>query len=205
MQLPRVVIAAVFFVIGALLAVPALINWVSPDTEPAASATTSSPSPNGSSTALAVTATIGGVSCPARTLTVTVRNTSGKTIDFAIEKDDDTAAIPGQIRPDSTRTIAVKLREDRRTRITVNWANKRIVAKSVKANCEKASGGGGGTTPTPTPTKTPPDDLPHTGPDDVVWARAATGVGIILTGAIIFWYGGIWPRRREQVFSKKNT
>ncbi|TDB84839.1 hypothetical protein E1264_23235 [Actinomadura sp. KC216] len=204
MQLPRVVIAAVFFVIGALLAVPALINWVSPDSERAASATTTSPSPSGSSAIPVVTATFGAVSCPARTVTVTVRNTSDKTIDFAIEKDDDTAAIPGQIRPDSTRTVAIKLREDRRTRITVNWANKRIVARSFTANCKK-SGGGAGTTPTPTPTRTPPEKLPHTGPDDVVWARAATGVGIILTGAIIFWYGGIWPRRREQVFSKKNT
>ncbi|TMQ90216.1 hypothetical protein ETD83_36435 [Actinomadura soli] len=210
MQLPRVVIAAVFFVIGALIAIPALINWVSPDSERAASATTtSSPSPSGSSPsggkpALAVTVTIGSVACPAATVNVTVRNTSNKTIDFGIEKDDDTAAIPGQIRPDSTRTVAVRLREDRRTRITVNWANKRIGSKTVTANCKKAAGGAG-TTPTPTPTRTPPDKLPHTGPDEVLWARAATGVGIILTGAIIFWYGGIWPRRREQVFSKKNT
>ncbi|TDD36167.1 hypothetical protein E1287_11625 [Actinomadura sp. KC06] len=212
MQLPRVVIAAVFFVIGALIAIPALINWVSPDSERAASAnTTSSPSPSptkpsaspsGSKPGQAVTASVGSVSCPARTVNVTVRNTGDKTEDFAIEKNDDTAAIPGQIRPDSSRTVAVRLREDRRTRITVNWANKRIQTKTVTANCEKAGGGPGAT---PKPTRTPPDELPNTGPDDLLWARAATGVGIILTGAIIFWYGGIWPRRRDQVFSKKNS
>ncbi|RKS76796.1 hypothetical protein BZB76_2158 [Actinomadura pelletieri DSM 43383] len=208
MQLPRVVIAAVFIVIGALIAVPALVSWMSPDSEPAASATTSpsasastsdpSASPSGGSSARPVTATIGAVSCPASTVRVTIRNTGSKTEDFGIEKNDDTAAIPGQIRPDATRTVAVDVREDRRTRITVNWAGKRLTAKTVKANCEKAEAA-------PAPTKTPPDELPNTGPDAVLWARAATGVGVILTGVIIFWYGGIWPRRREQIFPKKNS
>lgn len=206
MQLPRVVIAAVFFVLAALIAIPAM---VSSDSEPAASATTS-PSPSGTSPspttskptaskpARPVTASIGSVSCPARTVNVTVRNTGSQNEDFGIEKNDDTAAIPGQIRANSTRTVAVELREDRRTRVTVNWANKRIETKTVKANCKKAEAA-------PAPTKNPPDKLPHTGPDDVLWARAATGVGIVLTGAIIFWYGGIWPRRRDRVFPKKNS
>jgi hypothetical protein len=127
---------------------------------------------------------------------VTVRNTGDRTEDFGIEKNDDTAAIPGEIPANSTRTVAVKLREDRTTRVTVNWANKRIGSATVKADCEKAGAA-------PAPTKTPPEELPSTGPDTVLWARGATGVAIILTGAIIFWYGGIWPRRREQVFPKK--
>ncbi|TYK52967.1 hypothetical protein [Actinomadura decatromicini] len=140
------------------------------------------------------------MSCPARTVNVTVRNTGTQNEDFGIEKNDDTAAIPGELRPKATRTIAVKLREDRATRVTVNWANKRIEARTLKANCKKA-----GTSPAPSKTRTPPPaSLPHTGPDTMLWARAATGVGIILTGAIIFWYGGIWPRRRDQMFAKKN-
>ena len=196
MQLPRVVIAAVFFVIGALIAIPALLKAVSPDSEPAASATTSpSPtasSPTGQPPAQPMTASIGAASCPSRTVNVTLRNTGSKSEDFGIEKNDDSAAIPGEIRAKSTRTVAVKLREDRPTRVTVTWANKRLGTKTVKANCKHAGAA-------PAPTK-----LPHTGPDTVVWARAATGVGIILTGAVIFWYGGIWPRRRDQVFAKKN-
>ncbi|MGH3242403.1 MAG: hypothetical protein ACRDNL_18650 [Spirillospora sp.] len=208
MQLPRVVIAAVFFVIGALIAIPALFNAFTDDGEPKASATTSpSPSgsdpstgPNGTNAKLPVTVVIGLVSCPASTVTVTVRNNGTKTENFKIVKNDGTAATSGQIRPDSTRTVAVRLREDRGTRITVSWADRRIGLRSVKANCDKAGGA-----PAPTPTKKPPAKLPHTGPDDLVWARAATGVGIILTGAIIFWYGGIWPRRRDQVFAKKSS
>ncbi|WUI01026.1 hypothetical protein OHR68_04170 [Spirillospora sp. NBC_00431] len=219
MQLPRVVIAAVFFVIGALIAIPALFNAFSDDGEPKASATTSpspsgsgsdpSTSPNGSNDKRPVTANIGTVSCPAGTVNVTVRNTGTKTEDFKIQKNDGTTVTPGQIRPDSTRTVALRLREDRSTRITVSWTDKRIGAKTVKANCEKAGAAPAPTKeptnePTPSPTKKP-EKLPHTGPDDLVWARAATGVGIILTGAIIFWYGGIWPRRRDQVFAKKGS
>ncbi|MFG2090829.1 hypothetical protein [Spirillospora sp. NPDC048824] len=212
MQLPRVVIAAVFFVIGALLLIPMLFDWGSPESRASTSATTSgSPSPSGTATspspgpsktspspkppARPVTASIGSVSCPAGTVKVTIRNSGKQNEDFSVEKNDGTAAIPGEIRANSTRSVAVEFREDRRTRITVTWANKRIESKTVKANCEKAGAA---------PTKTPPEELPHTGPDAVLWARGATGVAIIVTGAIIFWYGGIWPRRRDQIFSNKS-
>ncbi|TDC58073.1 hypothetical protein E1281_02505 [Actinomadura sp. KC345] len=210
MQLPRVVIAAVFFVIGALIAVPAIFDGAGGESSASTGATTSgspdpsgSPSPSGTATspspspsktpAQAVTASIESVSCPASTVNVTIRNTGQRNEDFAVEKNDDTAAIPGEIQANSTRTVAVELREDRSTRITVNWANKRIESKTVKANCEKAGAA---------PTKTPPEELPNTGPDAVLWARGATGVAIILTGAIIFWYGGIWPRRRDPMLPK---
>ncbi|WP_433474105.1 hypothetical protein ACQPZP_35830 [Spirillospora sp. CA-142024] len=199
MQLPRVVIAAVFIVIGALIAIPALFDGDG-SASPASSTSSTSPSPSGTSPkptpsgARPVTATIGSVSCPARTVNVRVRNTGTRSEDFSIEKNDDTAAIPGKIGPGTTRTVAVELREDRSTRVTVNWANKRIQSDTVKANCKKAGGGAA-------PSETPPGKLPHTGPDAVLWARAATGGAVILTGVIIFWYGGIWPRRRERMFA----
>lgn len=209
MQLPRVIIAAVFIVIGALIAIPALFRSDG-SAEPTASTASASPSasstgksPPASATptrsgtpkapARPVTASIGAVSCPERTVHVKIRNTGTQTEDFSVERDDGGAAEPGQIRPDTTRTVSVKLREDRRTDLAVTWANKRIETRTVKANCKKAAAGA--------PTETPPSNLPHTGPDTVLWARAATGVGIILTGAIIFWYGGIWPRRREKMFA----
>src|SRR5690606_764 len=204
MQLPRVVIAAVFFVIGALIAIPALIDGTGGESSASTAATTSpgpsgGPDPSGSPSPSAapapLTASIGSrVSCPDRTVRVTVRNTGDRTEDFGIEKDDGTAAVPGQIPANSTRTVSVRLRGDRTTRVTVNWANKRIESATVKANCEKAGAA---------PAK-PPEELPHTGPDAVLWARAATGVAVILTGAIIFWYGGIWPRRRDRVFPEKS-
>ena len=220
MQLPRLIIGAVFFVLAALLAVPMVIDWFSPDADVSTAATTStspspsgttasaSPSPSGSesptrsaspsrtaSPAQPVTAVIGSrVACPARTVQVMIRNTGSRTEDFGIEKNDDTAAIPGEIPANSTRTVTVRLREDRATRITVNWANKRVGSATVRANCEKAGAA---------PTTKPPEQLPHTGPNDVLWARGATAVAVLIMGGIFFWYGGIWPRRKEKVFEKK--
>lgn len=204
MQLPRVVIAAVFVVIAALLAIPALFKSDG-KAEPASSSATTSASPSAPATgsgtpkppAQPVTASIGSVSCPDRTVHVRIRNTGTRTEDFSIERDDGGSAIPGKIPPNNTRTVPVELREDRRTELSVTWANKEIVAKTVRANCKKAGAGA--------PTETPPGNLPHTGPDTVLWARAATGAAILLTGAIIFWYGGIWPRRREKMFAGEKT
>ncbi|WP_067797116.1 hypothetical protein [Actinomadura formosensis] len=208
MQLPRVVIAAVFVVIAALFGIQALFKS-NGNAAPASASASASASPSASGTSPAptstkptrpgtpeqpVTASIGAVSCPERTVNVKIRNTGTQTEDFSIERDDGGAAIPGQIRPNNTRTVPVRLREDRRTALTVTWANKRIESQAVKANCKKAGAA---------PSETPPAKLPHTGPDTVLWARAATGAAIVLTGAIIFWYGGIWPRRRERMFADK--
>ncbi|MGI5207181.1 hypothetical protein ACQEU6_37095 [Spirillospora sp. CA-108201] len=220
MQLPRVVIAAVFIVIGALIAIPALLGSdgsASPTSS--TESTSASPSPSGGSPSASgkptrtpshtpsrtpshaparpVTATIGSVSCPDRTVNVRLRNTGTQTEDFSVEKNDDTAAVPGKIGPGTTRTVAVKLREDRSTRITVRWANRQIESTAAKANCKKAGAAA--------PRETPPGKLPHTGPDTVLWARAATGVAVILTGAIIFWWGGTWPRRREHMFAGRKS
>ncbi|MFI0351397.1 hypothetical protein [Actinomadura sp. 9N407] len=226
MQLPRVVIAAVFFVIGALIAVPSLVNWMSSPSSasPAGNNTTTSPSPSPSpkptspkpttpsatppktpptsktpAPALPLRVTIGTVGCPEREVKVTVRNTGTQNADYAIEKNDDTEAVPGQIGAGATRTSTVTLREDRRTRIEVTYRNQRVEAKTLTANCAKSKDAA------PAPTDSPDDELPRTGPDTVLWARAATGGAAMITGLIIFWYGGIWPRRREQVFAKKRT
>jgi hypothetical protein len=144
--------------------------------------------------------TIGSVRCPGRTVQVTVRNIGPRTEDFAIERNDGTAAEPGRIAARQTRSTTVTLREDRRTTIEVTLRNEQVRSRSVTANCRTAS-------PTPddsdeaSPTASPDDQLPRTGPDDaMLWARAATGGAAMVTGAIIFWYGGIWPRRREHIF-----
>ncbi|WP_433328021.1 hypothetical protein [Spirillospora sp. CA-294931] len=211
MQLPRVIIAAVFFVIGALIAIPALMNNSSPSrasSTPAGSNSTTSPSPTPTKTptpgkttkppTAPLTVTIGGVSCPGRTVEVKVANTGKGTEDYSVERNDDSAAVAGRIGPGATRTSRITLREDRRTRVTVSWKNDPVKNRTLKANCKKAAA-------TPEPSETP-GDLPHTGADDaVLWARAATGGAAMITGAIIFWYGGIWPRRRDKIFSDKTA
>jgi hypothetical protein len=238
MQLPRVVIAAVFFAIGALIAIPAIWNTATADGTPAGSTTTpspttasptatgtrtsasptrTSPSPTRSQTRTAspsptrstpaapaqpLQVTIGSIRCPARTVQVTIRNTGPRAEDFAIERNDGTAAAPGRIAPGQTRTLTVTLREDRTTTLQVTLRNEPVRTRPVTANCS---------TPTPTPddtdeTEEPDDELPRTGPDDTaLWARAATGGAAMITGVIIFWYGGIWPRRREHIFGAKKN
>jgi hypothetical protein len=54
------------------------------------------------------------------------------------------------------------------------------------------------------PAPPPRQNLPHTGPNSAaVVAKVATGVAAMITGLVIFWYGGIWPRRRDQVLPVK--
>ncbi|WP_192809849.1 hypothetical protein [Actinomadura rudentiformis] len=228
MQLPRVVIAAVFFVIGALIAIPAIIKTTgdsNASTTPAGS--TTSPTPTGTSPSPTATmrtntatptrtasptptrttpsptptrttsapperplkATIGTPSCPSRKVTITVRNTGSQAEDYAVERDDGSASIPGRIAAGATRESTITLREDRSTRIEVTHDNESVLVRTRKANCRAAA---------------PPENLPVTGADDtVLWARAVTGGAAMITGIIIFWYGGIWPRRRAELFEKK--
>lgn len=228
MQLPRVVIAAVFFIIGALIAIPAIIDatsspsraaGASETTSPSPSPTATSPRPTGTRTATPtpsrsrtppptppptrtappaqpLSITVGKVQCPDRTVMVKVRNTGTRTEDYSIERNDDSAARPGRILPGQTESVPVKLREDRPTRIQVTLKNEPVTTRTRTADCKKSGAG--------TPGDTPPSRLPHTGADSsVLWARGATGAAAMITGAIIFWYGGIWPRRRDPLFGKK--
>ncbi|MBW8483854.1 hypothetical protein [Actinomadura parmotrematis] len=243
MQLPRVVIAAVFFVIGVLIAVPPLIDWTtkskaeSPLAQrtsptPADSGSGASPTPHSPTPRRTVTAsgsasattsptrttkppttrppvqplsvTIASATCPGRTVEVTVRNAGSQSESYGITRDDNSPTIPGLLLPRASHTTRLTLREDRRTRIQVTWKNEPVYARSLTANCAKASAvptHKKSRKPSPTPTA-----LPHTGPDNaVLWARGATGAAAMVTGLIIFWYGGIWPRRRDQVFARKDS
>jgi hypothetical protein len=251
MQLPRVVIAAVFFVIGALIAVPALIRTASSPTSASESPPTSAPPATGLNTTHTITGTpsptrtrtpsptrttrtptptptptttrppappvtptrttpppppltvtIASVVCPERSVDVTVSNRSNAPQDYTIETDDGAAPRAGSIPAGGTRMTSVTLREDRRTRITVTWRNEPVERETHTANCRRTATAD----PDPDPTTAPPDRLPNTGANDgVLIARTATGVAAMVTGVIIFWYGGIWPRRRDAaVFGRKS-
>ncbi|WP_026415896.1 hypothetical protein [Actinomadura oligospora] len=224
MQLPRVVIAAVFFVIGALIAVPALMKWSSggahasnepvsnSSSEPTGSpsggtgsptkgaptkgkaspthGTTPSSPPTG---AQPLVVTFGPVDCPGRTVEVTVRNESSKEQGYSVERDDNSTPVTAKIAAGATRISTLRMQQGRRTLVVVNDSAHRLVKqKAIKANCAAAAPG------------KKPNKLPHTGADSaMIWARVATGAGALVTGAIILWYGGIWPRRRDHMFGGK--
>ncbi|MEV5572633.1 hypothetical protein AB0L06_21520 [Spirillospora sp. NPDC052269] len=225
MQLPRVVIAAVFFVIGALIAVPALMKWSSGGANAAnepvsnsSSVPTASPSGSGTGTPTKkgktspthgttpsstptskgtqpLVVTFGSVDCPGRTVDVTVRNESTQEQGYSVERDDNSTPVTAKIAAGATRTTTIRMQQGRRTLVVVNDSAHRLVKeKTIKANCAAAAPG------------KKPNKLPHTGADSaMIWARVATGAGALVTGAIILWYGGIWPRRRDPMFGGKTA
>jgi hypothetical protein len=166
---------------------------------PVPSRTTARPTPSATGTtsppaAVPLTATIGSVRCPARTVTVEVKNVGTQAVDYTIEQDG-TPTVADRIGPGTTRTSRLSLKEDDRTTLAVMWTNRTVKSASRKANCRHAAA-----SPAPAPRHT----LPHTGPDSAaVVAKVATGVAAMITGVVIFWYGGIWPRRRDELLRVK--
>lgn len=233
MQLPRVIIAAVFFIIGAVIAVPALMRTTSSSQAsgtpshtmtPSGSTSSASPRPGtkvtlrttakGSVTptqkpahkvtvtptstttvvppAVPLTATISAVRCPSRTVVVTTRNLGTQTQDYKIDQPGS-STLYDRIDPRGTRVNKLTLTEGTATDITVTWSGHTVKAATRTAHCVLKT--------TPPPTK-----LPHTGIDQAgLYAKIATGVAAMITGVIVFWYGGIWPRRRDAMLSSSRT
>jgi hypothetical protein len=216
MQLSRVAIAAVFLVVGALILIPMLMDssspsqltsatpsphaTVSPSVSPPRSAKpshtpTHKPSPTRSTknpvTAPSVTPTaplgvsIGTVRCPGRSVLVSVTNHGDGTEDYAITTDGS-ISVADRIAPGTTRRSTLTVKEDHATTIAVTWHNIPVKSLDRTAHCVRNA---------------PGHALPHTGPDSgMIIARIATGVAAMLTGLIIFWYGRIWPGRRDKMF-----
>jgi hypothetical protein len=145
--------------------------------------------------AVPLTISIGNVRCPARAVTVNVRNGSRQTVDYSIEQDG-TPTVADRIGAGTTRTSRLTLKEDDRTTIAVVWTNRTLRSVQRMANCARREAA-----PAPAP---PRRNLPNTGSNSAaVVAKVATGTAAMITGLVIFWYGGIWPRRRDQVLPVK--
>ena len=220
MQLSRVAIAAVFFVVGALIIIPMLINDSSPSQltsatpspsvsasataspsrtpthrpthRPTATPTTAKPTktpvvppPTSGTPQTPFTVSIGAVRCPGRSVLVTVVNHGKGTEDYAITTDGS-ISVADRIPAGATRKSTLTVKEDHATTIAVTWHNVPVKTVDRTAHCVR---------------QTPGHALPHTGPDSgMIIARIATGVAAMLTGLIIFWYGRLWPGRRDKMF-----
>jgi hypothetical protein len=124
-------------------------------------------------------------------VTIDVKNVSRVQVDYTIEQDG-TPTVADRIGPGTNRTSRLTLKEDDSTNLSVVWTGRTLKSAKRKANCTHPA-----TSAAPAPA--PRRSLPHTGPDSAsVVAKVATGVAAMITGLIIFWYGGIWPRRRDQ-------
>jgi hypothetical protein len=131
------------------------------------------------------TVSIGAVRCPGRSVLVTVVNHGNGTEDYAITTDGS-ISVADRIPAGATRKSTLTVKEDHATTIAVTWHNVPVKSLDRTAHCIRNA---------------PGKALPHTGPDSgVIVARIATGVAAMLTGLIIFWYGRIWPGRRDKMF-----
>ncbi|MGH3381595.1 MAG: hypothetical protein ACRDP6_43385 [Actinoallomurus sp.] len=225
MQLSRVAIAAVFLVVGALIVIPMLFTGSSPSqlasatpsphvsASPSASpsptktakpthkpthAPTHRPSPTRSTKAPVtppvtpgqpLKVAIGSVQCPGRSVAVSVANQGKTTEDYAITTDGS-ISVADRIPAGATRKSTLTIKEDHATTIAVTWHNVPVKTLDRTAHCARNA---------------PGHALPHTGPDSgMIIARIATGVAAMLTGLIIFWYGRLWPGRRDKMFGDKS-
>jgi hypothetical protein len=131
------------------------------------------------------TVSIGAVRCPGRSVLVTVVNHGDGTEDYAITTDGS-ISVADRIPPGATRKSTLTVKEDHATTIAVTWHNVPVKSLDRTAHCVRNA---------------PGKALPHTGPDSgMIVARIATGVAAMLTGLIIFWYGRIWPGRKDKMF-----
>jgi hypothetical protein len=128
---------------------------------------------------------IGAVRCPGRSVLVSVTNRGKSTEDYSITTDGS-ISVADRIPAGATRKSTLTIKEDHATTISVTWHNVPVKTLDRTAHCAR---------------NVPGHALPHTGPDSgMIIARIATGVAAMLTGLIIFWYGRLWPGRREKMF-----
>jgi hypothetical protein len=224
MQISRVAIAAVFLVVGALIIIPMLVNHSSPSQLTSASPSphvsvsptpsvsvshtksakpthtpTHRPSPTHTKSKAPVPpvptpsvtpgeplkVAIGAVRCPGRSVLVSVVNHGKNTEDYSITTDGS-ISVADRIPAGATRKSTLTIKEDHATTISVTWHNVPVKTLDRTAHCVRNA---------------PGHALPHTGPDSgMIIARVATGVAAMLTGLIIFWYGRLWPGRKEKMF-----
>ncbi len=223
MQLSRVAIAAVFLVVGALIIIPMLMHHsspsqltsatpsphvsVSPSVSPtrthtakpshppthrttptpthSRAHTVTTPPPPSVTPLVPLTVSIGAVRCPGRSVLVAVANHGKATEDYAITTDGS-ISVADRIPAGVTRRSTLTVKEDHATTIAVTWHNVPVKTLDRTARCARNA---------------PVHSLPHTGPDSgMIIARIATGIAAMLTGLIIFWYGRLWPGRRDKMF-----
>ncbi|MCD0451379.1 hypothetical protein LO762_19555 [Actinocorallia sp. API 0066] len=132
----------------------------------------------------------GRTDCPAKDVTVKVTNEGAASQGYSITRNGE-LVLADRLGANASRTSEVTLAEDKTVIVRVTQDGETVKSRSYKLNCVK-----GAATPTARPER-----LPETGSDTgTLIARLATGAASIVTGAIILWWGGLWPRRREGMF-----
>ncbi|GIH27052.1 hypothetical protein Aph01nite_53620 [Acrocarpospora phusangensis] len=113
--------------------------------------------------------------CPASKSSVTMAAGAGHgQVGFTIYRDGEYVQ-DGLLSPNSRRTVKVKIPPDAASKISVQLAGQGTANYTVESHCRAR--------------------LPFTGPATRLYGRLATAIGLLITGAIFWWYAGIWPRQ----------
>jgi len=132
-------------------------------------------------------------------VTVKVTNDTGTGQGYAITRNGS-IVLADRLGPNASRSSSVKLTEDEKVVVRITRDGEPQATRTYRLNCVK-SGAGASEKPSRRPDAA--ERLPDTGSDETVMvARIATGVGSMITGVIVLWWGGLWPRRRENVFGR---
>jgi hypothetical protein len=225
MQLSRVAIAAVFFVVGALIVIPMLMSHSSPSQ--LTSATPSphvslsvSPSPSASHTRTAkpshppthrpspTRSTKAPVTTPPPSTTPVAPVAPLKVTIGAVRCPGRSVLVTVANRGDGTEDYAITTDGSISVADRIPPCVTRKSTLTVKEDHATTIAVTWNNVPVKTLDRTahcvrnaPGRALPHTGPDSgLIIARLATGIAAMLTGLIIFWYGRQWPGRKEKMF-----
>jgi hypothetical protein len=225
MQISRVAIAAVFFVVGALIVIPMLMSDSSPtqltsatpsphvSASPSRSASasptrTAKPSatpthrPSPSTKTPVVPPSSATPTVPATPLKVTIGGVRcpGRSVLVSVTNGGD-GTEDYAITTDGSISVADRIPPGttRKSTLTIKEDHATTIAVTWHNLPVKSLDRTARCV-----RNAPGHALPHTGPDSgMIIARIATGVAAMLTGLIIFWYGRQWPGRRDKMFDDR--
>jgi hypothetical protein len=164
----------------------------------------SSPTPG----PVSLTAQIGQVKCPDRTVEVTITNPDATRSQTYSLSANQTLLRTELVEPGTTLLSKVVFDGDATVDITVSENGHTIATAHRTADCSSPSPTPSPSPPTPAPApapsrqavpppvrRTPPTRrLPFTGAGDVVTSHVLTGLGVIAGGGLLLFYALLWPR-----------
>ncbi|WP_460306568.1 hypothetical protein [Actinocorallia aurea] len=161
-----------------------------PTKPPATSAAPTKPPAQPPAAAGGLVVVFGDIDCPAKDVKVRVTNEGAGSEGYSITRNGG-LVLADRLGEAASRTSEIDLAEDKNVVVRVTQDGKTVKSHTYKLNCVKGA----------VKSSEKPERLPETGSGSgTLIARLATGAASIVTGAIILWWGGLWPRRREGMF-----
>lgn len=139
--------------------------------------------------------------CDTNMVAVVLKSHSDYASGFAVQKDDHLVE-RGTVRARRSTTVYVPLRRGRSANIEASYVSggdddRLVDSQRVYNSCPREGVGWGRDWGHGRWENWGDRDgrLPYTGPPADLMGKLATGGGLVVMGAIVWWYGSIWPRQ----------